>query len=160
MSNSYTIQSGDTLLGIAVEHNVLFDDILALNPEYQANPDKIFPGKTIRLPEEKTLKHTEAANQVPPPGILRGTCEKGAISSAPTCVAEELVDIVFVLDDEHKPADFYCLTQKDKDLLLEEETITQGFIKQLKELNSKKRPTQRRQRKKTLNSTYWIVKLG
>ncbi|WP_123016156.1 LysM peptidoglycan-binding domain-containing protein [Vibrio zhugei] len=137
MSNSYTIQSGDTLLGIAVEHNVLFDDILALNPEYQANPDKIFPGKTIRLPEEETLKHTEAANQVPPPGILRGTCEKGAISSAPTCVAEELVDIVFVLDDEHKPADFYCLTQKDKDLLLEEETITQGFIKQLKELNSK-----------------------
>lgn len=43
----YTVQSGDTLSGIAQRNNMSLNDVLDLNPQYRANPNLIRPGDTI-----------------------------------------------------------------------------------------------------------------
>ena len=45
MSQTYTVQAGDTLLAIAIQQQVDFNQILALNPKYQPNPDLIQIGR-------------------------------------------------------------------------------------------------------------------
>ena len=44
-----TVRSGDTLSGIAARNGVALDALLAANPQI-GNPDRIFPGQTVRLP--------------------------------------------------------------------------------------------------------------
>ena len=45
---TYTVKKGDTLSGIALAHKVKQADIVAANPGM--NPNKIYAGKTIRMP--------------------------------------------------------------------------------------------------------------
>ncbi|MFJ1700345.1 LysM peptidoglycan-binding domain-containing protein [Streptomyces sp. NPDC088252] len=46
---SYTIKNGDTLTGIADEHNQKYSDLLGRNKQFWAHPDLIYPGETVRL---------------------------------------------------------------------------------------------------------------
>lgn len=47
--SSHTVQSGDTLSGIAAEHGVSLDSLLAANPQID-NPNLIYPGQQIHIP--------------------------------------------------------------------------------------------------------------
>ncbi len=47
---TYVIRSGDTLYSIARRFNTTVDEILSLNPQI-TDPDLIFPGQVINLPE-------------------------------------------------------------------------------------------------------------
>ena len=44
----YTIQSGDTLSGIAAKFHTSIANLMALNPQIK-NPNLIYAGKTIRI---------------------------------------------------------------------------------------------------------------
>ena len=44
----YTIQSGDTLSGIAAKFHTSINNLMALNPQIK-NPNLIYAGKTIRI---------------------------------------------------------------------------------------------------------------
>ena len=44
----YTIQSGDTLSGIAAKFGTSIANLMALNPQIK-NPNLIYAGKTIRI---------------------------------------------------------------------------------------------------------------
>lgn len=46
----YTVQSGDVLLKISQPHNVDIDTLLVSNPSIE-NPNIIFPGQIIRIPD-------------------------------------------------------------------------------------------------------------
>lgn len=60
----YTIESGDTLLGIALEHGTTVDGITAANPDL--NLDLIFPGQQIVVPlATPTLTSTPTATLTP-----------------------------------------------------------------------------------------------
>lgn len=47
---SYVVQTGDTLSGIANRYGTAYQTLAALN--HISNPDLIYPGQTIRLPED------------------------------------------------------------------------------------------------------------
>ena len=47
-NNYYTIQSGDTLSGIAAKFGTSIANLMALNPQIK-NPNLIYAGKTIRI---------------------------------------------------------------------------------------------------------------
>ena len=44
----YTIQSGDTLSGIAAKFGTTINKLMSLNPQIK-NPNLIYAGKTIRI---------------------------------------------------------------------------------------------------------------
>lgn len=48
-ANIYTVVSGDTLSGIAEAHGLTLAQLLSLNPQFQANPNLIFPGQVVHL---------------------------------------------------------------------------------------------------------------
>jgi len=48
-NNDYTIQSGDTLSGIAARYGVSVQDLLAANPQI-SNPDLIYSGQSLAIP--------------------------------------------------------------------------------------------------------------
>lgn len=48
-SNDYRVQSGDTLSGIAQDHGVSLDALIAANPQIE-NPNLIRPGEVVSLP--------------------------------------------------------------------------------------------------------------
>lgn len=50
VGNTYTIKSGDTLGAVAAKYfGGNLNALLALNPHFKANPDKIFPGQLVYL---------------------------------------------------------------------------------------------------------------
>jgi nucleoid-associated protein YgaU len=49
---SYTIQKGDTLSAIGQRHGVPWRDIYEANRDTIKDPDKIFPGQTLRIPRK------------------------------------------------------------------------------------------------------------
>ncbi|WP_245690122.1 LysM peptidoglycan-binding domain-containing protein [Sediminibacillus albus] len=51
-SSKYTVQSGDVLSEISMEHNVSVDSLLEFNSVI-TNPDIIFAGQTITIPDAK-----------------------------------------------------------------------------------------------------------
>ncbi|WP_077623735.1 LysM peptidoglycan-binding domain-containing protein [Sediminibacillus massiliensis] len=51
-SSKYTVQSGDVLSEISMEHNVSVDSLLEYNSSI-TNPDVIFSGQTIKIPDAK-----------------------------------------------------------------------------------------------------------
>lgn len=67
MSMTYIIKPGDTLIGIAIDNNISFVELLQLNPQYQQNPDFILIGDTVTLPsvQEETSQPDEMV-EVPP----------------------------------------------------------------------------------------------
>jgi LysM repeat protein/uncharacterized protein YvpB len=54
---AHTVKSGETLSGIAADHNLALDDLVKANPQIR-NPDLIKPGQEVRIP---------AATQAVPP---------------------------------------------------------------------------------------------
>lgn len=46
---TYTIKSGDTLLGIASKYGVTLSQLLAWNPEYKSSPNVIYAGQTVKI---------------------------------------------------------------------------------------------------------------
>jgi|GEM_PF-2775977 len=50
MSSVHTVREGDTLRGIARQHGIPLTTLTELNPEID-NPDRIYPGQTVQLPE-------------------------------------------------------------------------------------------------------------
>src|SRR5574341_652819 len=49
IGGSYIVRSGDTLSRIAQQSGMNLKQLLALNPQFQANPNLIRPGQTVRL---------------------------------------------------------------------------------------------------------------
>jgi LysM repeat protein len=50
--DSYTVRSGDTLSKIGSHHGVAWREIFEANKDTIKDPDKIFPGQTIRIPRK------------------------------------------------------------------------------------------------------------
>jgi spore coat assembly protein SafA len=48
--SQYTVRSGDTLFDIARRNNILLSDLIAANPQI-ADPNRIFPGQVICIPQ-------------------------------------------------------------------------------------------------------------
>lgn len=53
---NHTVKSGDSLYKIAKNHNITVEDILKLN--HIPNPDLIYPGQEIVIPEPKEKAKT------------------------------------------------------------------------------------------------------
>ena len=49
---TYTVKSGDTLSKIGHHHGVSWQDIFEANKDTIKDPDKIFPGQTLRIPRK------------------------------------------------------------------------------------------------------------
>ncbi|HKG12911.1 MAG TPA: LysM peptidoglycan-binding domain-containing protein [Pyrinomonadaceae bacterium] len=49
---TYTVKSGDTLSKIGSHHGVSWQDIFEANKDTLKDPDKIFPGQTLRIPRK------------------------------------------------------------------------------------------------------------
>ncbi|MDD9177627.1 MULTISPECIES: LysM peptidoglycan-binding domain-containing protein [Aliivibrio] len=129
MSQSYIVQSGDTLLKIAIDNDVPFTTLLELNPKYQPNPDLIHVGDSIRLPEEVEDEEVEQDYLIEPvkPRPVSDTC---TLMSSPECEAKEVHDILFVTG-VHK-TDFYCVDEKALKFIKEEVSelnkLIQGYV--------------------------------
>lgn len=80
MSSDYVVRSGDTLGAIAQRHQTTLSSLLRLNPDIE-NPDKIFPGQSLKLP---------AANDA-----NFSSCEVGQVTQEPAC-SGEIADVVHV----------------------------------------------------------------
>ncbi len=50
-SNTYTVQSGDNLSKIGSKYGVSWNDIFEANRDKLDNPDKIFPGQELTIPQ-------------------------------------------------------------------------------------------------------------
>lgn len=48
----YTVQSGDTLSKIGSQHNVSWQKIFEANRDKLDDPDKIYPGQELTIPQE------------------------------------------------------------------------------------------------------------
>ncbi|MCE0495089.1 LysM peptidoglycan-binding domain-containing protein [Vibrio salinus] len=136
MTNTYTVKQGDTLLQVAIDNQVEFIELLALNPKLQPNPDLIHPGEVVVLPEDCKIEKTKATHPVEPPEKKRPTSQTGSICSEPACKESEYVDILFVLDKDHNPKDYYCLDEESQKYLLDEVEQTDKLIALLKELQN------------------------
>ncbi|TDM54461.1 LysM peptidoglycan-binding domain-containing protein [Aliivibrio fischeri] len=129
MSQSYIVQSGDTLLKIAIDNDVPFTTLLELNPKYQPNPDLIHVGDSICLPEEVEDEEIEQDYFIEPvkPRPVSDTC---TLMSSPECEAKEVHDILFVTG-VHK-TDFYCVDEKAFKFIKEEVSelnkLIQGYV--------------------------------
>ena len=49
---SYTVKKGDTLSAIGKQHGVAWREIYEANRDQLDDPDKIFPGQTLRIPRK------------------------------------------------------------------------------------------------------------
>lgn len=135
MSQSYTIQPGDTLLQIAIDHNVDFAELLALNSKYQINPDYILPGEQLILPDSPPLEPVTLTDDIPEPEALRTPDNEGCITSAPECTPKQVFDVIFLTGD--KPQDYFCLDEKSAKILEQEATYTQQLIDEYKAILEK-----------------------
>lgn len=57
VSESYIVQSGDTLTGIAARFGLTLQQLVAANPQIP-NPDRIYPGQRINIPSGTFLIYT------------------------------------------------------------------------------------------------------
>ncbi|WP_063645413.1 LysM peptidoglycan-binding domain-containing protein [Aliivibrio fischeri] len=130
MSQSYIVQSGDTLLKIAIDNDVPFTTLLELNPKYQPNPDLIHVGDSIRLPEEEVEGEEVEQDYLIEPVKPRPVSDTCTLMSPPECEAKEVHDILFVTG-VHK-TDFYCVDEKALKFIKEEVSelnkLIQGYV--------------------------------
>lgn len=47
---TYTIKSGDTLSGIALQYGITLETLLSYNPQYKNNPNLIYAGEKVKIP--------------------------------------------------------------------------------------------------------------
>ena len=67
---SYTVKRGDSLSLIAKKFNQPFSSwkkIYDLNPQIGSNPDKIYPGMVLTIPDEWTNSQAETSPNEPGP---------------------------------------------------------------------------------------------
>lgn len=80
-SGAVTVRSGDTLSGIAARNGVALGDLLAANPQIR-NPDLIYPGQTVHLPNggggEVTVRSGDTLSGI----AARNNVSLGALLSA------------------------------------------------------------------------------
>jgi|GEM_PF-5511302 len=111
MTRTYTVTSGDTLLGIAVEQGVSFNQILELNPKYQPNPNLIHVDDVIVLSQAQEVKE-----DLPPsiviaqPDTQLPLSKTGCLEAAPQCQGTDVEEVLFQTDD--KGEKYYCLDEK------------------------------------------------
>jgi len=83
---SYTVQSGDTLSGIARQNNTTLGAVISANPQI-SNPNLIHPGDTVNLPGGVT--NTTPAGPVTPGGVLeRGVNDPAGVTALQTRLTE------------------------------------------------------------------------
>ena len=70
--SSHTVRSGDTLSAIASQNGMSLKDLLALNPQFQANPNLINPGDSVVLGEGQNFTPDPLAGQFQTPDPLAG----------------------------------------------------------------------------------------
>ncbi|NIY94597.1 LysM peptidoglycan-binding domain-containing protein [Vibrio diazotrophicus] len=111
MSRSYTVKSGDTLLGIAIEQGMSFNQILSLNPKYQPNPNLIHVGDVIVLPQvPESEEDMSPIVTVAPAETQRPLSTSGCLEAPPQCQGVDIKDLLFQTDD--KGQQYYCLDEK------------------------------------------------
>lgn len=125
-SQTYNVQAGDTLLAIAIQQQVDFNQILALNPKYQPNPDLIEIGDIITLPEPVTAETNEPISPVAPPEPKRPLCNTGSLETPPQCEGTDIKNVLFVTEEQGKQ--YYCLDESSQQYLEEEASYTQQLI--------------------------------
>ncbi|HIF9398735.1 TPA: LysM peptidoglycan-binding domain-containing protein [Photobacterium damselae] len=130
MSMTYIIKPGDTLIGIAIDNNISFVELLQLNPQYQQNPDFILIGETVTLPsvQEETSQPDEMVEV--PPVLKRPDSATGEVMGRPQCKGIEVHEVVFKTGDS--PENFYAIDQFAKDLLDKEILETEKLINNYK----------------------------
>ncbi|GLT13470.1 LysM peptidoglycan-binding domain-containing protein [Vibrio algivorus] len=126
MSQTYTVKDGDTLLAIAIQQQVDFNQILALNPKYQPNPDLIQIGDIIRLPQPVTAETNQPISPVAPLEPKRPLCNVGSLEAPPQCEGTDIKNVLFVTKEQGKQ--YYCLDEKAQQYLEEEASYTQQLI--------------------------------
>ncbi|GLR74561.1 LysM peptidoglycan-binding domain-containing protein [Aliivibrio sifiae] len=158
MSQSYIVQSGDTLLKIAIDNDVPFTTLLELNPKYQPNPDLIHVGDSIHLPEEIEDEEVEQTNTVEPISKVRPTAETCTLMAAPECEAKEVHDVVFVTGEAM--TDFYCLDEKSIQYMDEEakcmDSLLEGYATLLKETPQGKNVTKQQVEQHAKKRQVWL----
>ncbi|MBV7264518.1 LysM peptidoglycan-binding domain-containing protein [Photobacterium sp. WH24] len=126
MTATYTVQPDDTLLEIAIEHQIDFNSLLQLNPQYQPNPDFIRAGDTIKLPEPPASGPVEPTFPVEPVASVSPPAETCTLEREPLCQPKEIEDIVFLTGDPvHQ---FYVLDKKAVEELEQEIEQTQTLF--------------------------------
>lgn len=133
MSRTYTVKSGDTLLGIAIKNDVDFNQILTLNPKYQSNPDLIHPGEIIKFPEEFKLEDLQSICPIEPPAPKRPLASEGCLEKKSQCKGTDVKNFLFQTDDKGKF--FYCLDEESQKYLDEEICQTEKLIEAYHELS-------------------------
>lgn len=102
-ARTHTVQFGDTLSAIAVRHGVALQSLIDANPQV-LNPDLIYPGDAITLPDAGTAaapSFTSAFREAPAAAGVESTPAAGASDGV---TAEQLVQIVPQLDPARAPA--------------------------------------------------------
>ncbi len=72
-TSEYTIKRGDNLTKIAREHKTTVGDIMRANPGQISNPNLIFPGQKLRIPNAAKTPNTNGTNNPQTPNGTNGT---------------------------------------------------------------------------------------
>src|SRR5882672_5967035 len=75
----YAVRPGDSLSRIAAAHGITLQQILAANPQFQANPNRVRAGDVLEIPE--TAARPPIASGVTPPTTSTGGTTLGDLSS-------------------------------------------------------------------------------
>lgn len=84
-SKQYEVQHGDTVKSIAEAHNTSSQKLLAANPQI-TNPDVIYPGQKLNLPEDKPATTEPGGNSVKATG--KDTAKTGTDANGTTSTSE------------------------------------------------------------------------
>ncbi|MDC5841937.1 LysM peptidoglycan-binding domain-containing protein [Vibrio europaeus] len=155
---SYKIQPGDSLLQIAIDQRVEYIDILALNPQYQSNPDYIRAGDSIHLPTIEKVEEVKPDFSIEPPSNAIEPKPSGEIVCQSECKTKQLFDVLFVTGDA--PADYYCLTEEHQSKLKEEikytDQLMQGYKELLENAPKEEEATANKMQEHALKKKAWL----
>lgn len=110
MSQTYIIKPGDTLLQIAIEQQVDFTTLLDLNPKYQLNPDLIYVGDALTLPDNKPAEEVQPEKPVEPVSDMRELSDSCNLKAPNLCEPIDVHDVIFLTGDG--PLEYYLLDEK------------------------------------------------
>jgi LysM repeat protein len=126
MSQTYTVKPGDTLLQIAIDHDVEFPDLLEANPQFQTNPNLIYPNDIVTLSESVDFESIQPSYDIEPVSELRPTACEGKITSSTQCAPIEVEELLFFTGS--KPEEYLCLDAQSYELLMQEVAVTDELI--------------------------------
>jgi spore coat assembly protein SafA len=73
----HAVIPGDTLWQIAHDNNVSLDALIAANPQFAANPDLIFPGQQVNIPNDQQIADGGALTDQAPKLTSNETAKRG-----------------------------------------------------------------------------------